>query len=141
MMAAGGVGILLSGCQQMLWWRRQPEAVTAVDRPSSPPLNPNSILSPSARAASKRPELGGKPAGVAEAPPQTLAQQQPKVPVTELPPAKKFTYPVAFAVPGRDDVVLSPFNQKLVDVAGFKSGALVADPHYPLSEKKFFRVP
>jgi hypothetical protein len=55
--------------------------------------------------------------------------------------AKKISYPVALAVPGREGMVLSPFNQRLVDVAGFHSGALVADPHYPLSDKKFFRVP
>jgi|GEM_PF-2714833 len=37
--------------------------------------------------------------------------------------------------------VVSPFNGKLVDVRGIPAGTLVADPTYPASEKKYFRVP
>lgn len=132
-MMAGGVGIFLSGCQHMFWWRQKPEA----DRPSSPRQKPAQALPAGGPAATEKPlptvqrqetALGTAPVDKSQ-PPEALT-----VP-------KKFTYPVALAVPGREGFVLSPFNQKMVDVAGFKSGALVADPHYPLSEKKFFRVP
>ena len=50
-------------------------------------------------------------------------------------------HPVAAAVPGKEGFVFSPFNNKVVDVRGIASGTLVADPQYPASEKKHFRVP
>jgi hypothetical protein len=132
-MMAGGVAVLLSGCQKVFWWRQKPDAVTVADRPSS--LRPGPSLS-GATALTKAPELNRKP----DPGPQAQPQPQPQPPEA-LPAPKKFTYPVALAVPGREGYVLSPFNQRLVDASGFKSGALVADPHYPLSDKKFFRVP
>jgi len=49
--------------------------------------------------------------------------------------------PTAVPVPGKEGVVFSPFNNKPVDVKGFASGTLVADPTFPLEEKKYFRVP
>lgn len=49
--------------------------------------------------------------------------------------------PTAMAVPGKPGFVFSPYNNKVIDVQGFNSGALVADPTYPMSERKFFRVP
>lgn len=49
--------------------------------------------------------------------------------------------PVASPVPGSPGMVFSPFNNKVVDVRGLPPGTLVADPHYPAEEKKFFRVP
>ena len=139
-MVAGTVGMFLSGCQDVLWWRHKPEAVTVVDRPPSPRAG---AIPPEARAASFRPDLIGKveiQPGL-QAQPQAQPEPQLQAQPGALAPVKKFTYPVGLAVPGREGFVLSPFNQKMVDVAGFKSGALVADPHYPLSDKKFFRVP
>ncbi len=38
-------------------------------------------------------------------------------------------------------MVISPFNGKPIDVKGIPSGTLVADPTYPLEDKKYFRVP
>ena len=55
-------------------------------------------------------------------------------------PAPK-NHPTAAAVPGKPGFVFSPFNNKVVDVKGIPSGTLVADPQYPASEKKHFRVP
>lgn len=49
--------------------------------------------------------------------------------------------PVAEPAPGQPGLVLSPYNGKLVDVKGFAPGTLVADPAFPLTEKKYFRVP
>lgn len=54
---------------------------------------------------------------------------------------KSSDYAFASKVPGKDGFVLSPYNNKLVDVRGFPSGQLVQDPTYPASEKKYFRVP
>ena len=51
------------------------------------------------------------------------------------------TYPVAGTVVGRPGFVASPFNGKIIDVRGVSSGALVADPTFPTSEKKYFRIP
>lgn len=61
----------------------------------------------------------------------------PKPPVEE----KRTEIPVASKVPGRDGYVFSPFNNKLIDVRNIPSGTKVADPTYPESAKKHFRVP
>lgn len=50
-------------------------------------------------------------------------------------------YPVATWVPDRPGFVISPHSQKVVDVRNIPSGTIVADPRFPPSEKKFFRVP
>lgn len=59
---------------------------------------------------------------------------------------KKTDYPFAQKVPGKEGFVFSPYNSKVVDARDeqgrpIPSGTLVADPTYPESEKKFFRVP
>lgn len=49
--------------------------------------------------------------------------------------------PVAQAVPGEPGFVISPFNGRKIDVRGVPAGTLVADPHFPAAEKKYFVVP
>jgi len=49
--------------------------------------------------------------------------------------------PVAEPVPNMPGMVISPYNGKHIDVKGYAPGTLVADPTYPLEEKKYFRVP
>lgn len=61
----------------------------------------------------------------------------PKPPVEE----KRNEIPVAGKVPGREGYVFSPFNNKLIDVRNIPSGTKVADPTYPESAMKHFRVP
>lgn len=85
---------------------------------------------------------------------QDLADREaPTDPATETPPTstgdaattptveKRADYPVAMKAPGKEGYVLSPFNNKLIDVKGMPTGTLVSDPTYPESAKKFFRVP
>ena len=60
---------------------------------------------------------------------------------TPKPPEPKSDIQVARPVPGKPGFVFSPFNNKVIDVTGIPSGRLVADPTYPASEKKHFRVP
>jgi hypothetical protein len=50
-------------------------------------------------------------------------------------------YPVATPVPDKQGFVLSPYNQKVIDVRDIPSGTLMMDPYFPSSEKKYFRVP
>lgn len=58
------------------------------------------------------------------------------------PPAEpKRDYAFANKVPGKEGFVFSPYNNKVVDVRDIPSGTLVADPTFPQSEKKYFRVP
>lgn len=59
---------------------------------------------------------------------------------------KRTDYPVANKVPGQENHVFSPYNNKKISTLDeqnrpIPSGTLVQDPTYPLSEKKFFRVP
>jgi len=64
---------------------------------------------------------------------------------TTLPPRpenkKPTSVPTAQPVPGKEGFVFSPYNNKVIDVRDMPSGQLVADPTYPASEKKHFRVP
>lgn len=50
-------------------------------------------------------------------------------------------YPQATPVPDQLGFVYSPYNHQIIDVRDIPSGTLVADPTYPMSEKKYFRVP
>ena len=50
-------------------------------------------------------------------------------------------YPFATPVPDKPGFVYSPYNNKVVDIRDIPSGTLVADPHFPASEKKYFRAP
>jgi len=63
-------------------------------------------------------------------------------PTPPTPPTEpKRDYAFANKVPGKEGFVFSPYNNKVVDVRDIPSGTLVADPTFPQSEKKYFRVP
>lgn len=49
--------------------------------------------------------------------------------------------PVAKPVPDKLGFVISPYNGKWIDVRGVAPGELMLDPHFPVEEKKYFRVP
>ena len=85
------------------------------------------------------PDSSPKPQPDPEPKPDPQPQAQPP-PLPPTPPVKQ-TVPTARAVPGKPGYVFSPFNNKVIDVEGIQSGRLAADPTYPLSEKKYFRVP
>lgn len=106
---------LLPGCIGL--WARQPEepAITKAETGSYQALPPEET----------------KPA-----PPPV------KTPAPSVPQAKPGArIPTAVPVPGKEGIVFSPFNNKPIDVKGFPSGTLVADPTFPIEEKKYFRVP
>jgi len=50
-------------------------------------------------------------------------------------------YPTAVVIPGRLGMVFSPYNNRVIDCIGMRSGSLVMDPQYPKEEKKWFFVP
>ncbi|MCW1884678.1 hypothetical protein OKA04_08050 [Luteolibacter flavescens] len=54
-------------------------------------------------------------------------------------PEKKI--PVAEPLADQPGYVKSPFSGQIIDVRGIPTGTLVADPTFPLAEKKHFRVP
>jgi hypothetical protein len=56
-------------------------------------------------------------------------------------PSGHFESPIANSVPGKNGFVFSPHNNKVVDVSAIPSGTLVADPTYPVAERRYFRVP
>ena len=57
------------------------------------------------------------------------------------PTGTKGDYPTATPVPDKPGFVFSPYNNKVVDIRDIPSGTLVADPHFPASDKKYFRAP
>jgi membrane-bound lytic murein transglycosylase len=95
--------------------------------------------------AQKKKEREAVAKGEAEADKKSEAVTKPQTDDLPTPrqvaPDTKPSYPVAKKAPGKEGFVLSPYNQKLVDVRGIASGKLVRDPTYDPSEKKFFRVP
>ena len=74
--------------------------------------------------------------------PPTLPTNQTEHTIVDPPVVKpKSDYPFGTPVPGKEGYVFSPYNNKLLDVRGIPSGTLVQDTTYPLTEKKYFRVP
>ena len=69
----------------------------------------------------------------------------PDAPVSAGP--KRFDFPTAKNVPGQEGFVLSPYNNKIIDIRDIKTGKpyprgiLMSDPTYPPAEKKYFFVP
>ncbi len=100
------------------------------------------IKRPVTKVAAEPPEFVGSPTRPVPPEPELRLNPAP-VPVPEPPVVKPPSgpRPVAIPVPGKDGFVFSPYNNKVIDVKGFRTGTLVADPTYPLSERKFFRVP
>jgi hypothetical protein len=88
------------------------------------------------RAEEEKKESGGNPDEMVEKDPAAGGGGGPAKP-----PEPKTEIQVARPVPGKPGFVFSPFNNKVIDVKGIPSGRLVADPTYPASEKKHFRVP
>lgn len=88
--------------------------------------------------------MGESASAIKEKTPQRTESRQIREPAPDpepSPPSSRPTTPVASPVPGKPGFVLSPFNNKIIDVKGIPSGTLVQDPTYPASEKKYFRVP
>jgi hypothetical protein len=82
-----------------------------------------------------------KPNGGADSLPRKDTPAEGGANTAKPPTEKKSEIPVARPVPGKPGLVFSPFNNKIVDVKGIPAGRIVADPVYPASEKKHFRVP
>lgn len=117
LLATAALLTLLPGCAEF-WRIKRPVTKIAVDPPEFP--------------GPHKPEPGPVP----DPKPEPKPEPEP-LEVKPLPGPR----PVAIPVPGKDGFVFSPYNNKVIDVKGFAPGTLVADPTYPMSERKFFRVP
>lgn len=79
-----------------------------------------------------------KPETAAEAQPQNLRSRPlPRVEETKRKPSPPSDTPAPVAVKDKPGFVMSPF----IDVRDIPPGTLVADPTYPVTQKKYFRVP
>lgn len=121
LLAMAALLTLLPGCAEF-WRIKRPVTKVAA--------NPPEFVEPPSRR--DRPEPRPEPVPVPDLDPE------PEPPVGKPPAGPR---PVAIPVPGKDGFVFSPYNNKVIDVKGFAPGTLVADPTYPMSERKFFRVP
>lgn len=83
----------------------------------------------------------GRPLLPGQTPEEDTVYTDPDAPEKMAPQAANNGYPTASQVPGKAGFVFSPFNNKVVDVSGFPSGTLVADPTFSSAEKKMFRTP
>lgn len=130
-----GLGILLASCR--------PYAET----PPPPPMPPADLAENSGNPGDTdgAEGTGGDAAGSAAADGSDNKPEREKIPdrIEDPDPPKPAGggVEVARPVPGKPGFVFSPFNNKIIDVKGIPSGTLVADPTYPASEKKYFRVP
>lgn len=123
LLAIVAVATLLPGCADF-WRIKRPVTKIAGGPPE--------LVEPPSRVVPPDPEPAPAPA------PDLKPEPEPSPPVVKPPSGPR---PVAIPVPGKDGFVFSPYNNKVIDVKGFAPGALVADPTYPMSERKFFRVP
>jgi len=83
------------------------------------------------------------PAPPRETRPPTPPPTPPTPPAPPPPPRQpeRVDFPFASPVVGKEGFVLSPYNNKQIDVRGMQTGTLVRDPTYPEEDRKFFRVP
>ena len=126
----------LSSCAWLAAWRSRSESVLPEPEPPKPAPKPPKPKPP---GPDKPPEPQTQPDPEPTPGPEPEPQPQPPAPAPA--PLPKQNAPIARAVPGKPGFVFSPFNNKLIDVQGIARGRLVADPHYPAGEKKYFRVP
>lgn len=124
----------LSSCAWVAAWRSKSEPVLPEPEPPKPgPTRPQ----PHPPGPDNQPDPQPQPDPEPKPGPEPEPPSQPPTPQ----PVPKQNVPIARAVPGKPGFVFSPFNNKLIDVQGIASGRLAADPTYPASEKKYFRVP
>ncbi len=127
--------------------------------PEHPNRGPKSAVQPSAAQAEQaklQAQQEAKKRAEEEKRMQAQAEQKIIEPVHERevsPPdkptpvePKRFDWPTAKKVPGKEGVVLSPYNNMQVSIRNedgtlIPSHTLVSDPTYPPSEKKRFFVP
>lgn len=94
-----------------------------------PPKSPGPAAAESAATSSPADEeMKDAPAGK-----PTKASERPEVAQKKPPVAEPVAYKPGF--------VKSPFSGTFIDVRGIPAGRLVADPTFPASEKKHFRIP
>ncbi|MEK7949734.1 hypothetical protein [Luteolibacter soli] len=94
-----------------------------------------------AKPAGSAPAESGAPAVSAVEEEKGAAAASKPGKVSERPEVAEKKPPVAEPVAVKPGFVKSPFNGKLIDVGGIPAGSLVADPTFPASAKKYFRVP
>ncbi|WP_367873708.1 hypothetical protein [Luteolibacter sp. Populi] len=110
--------------------RKPPEASVAAGQPGK-------VISPFSNEAV---DVAGRAPGDLVQDPKFPGDESKKFAVPEGVEEEKNEIKVGLPVPGQPGMVFSPFNNKIVDVRGIPAGRLVADPTYPTSEKKYFRV-
>ncbi|MCW1916627.1 hypothetical protein OJ996_23775 [Luteolibacter sp. GHJ8] len=107
--------------------KRPPVATPAVGQPGK-------VISP---FSGEIVDVGGKSKGELVEDPKYPGDASKQFEVPEM----KETIPEAQVVPGKPGYVMSPYNNKVVDVRGIPAGRLVADPTFPAAERKHFRIP
>lgn len=109
-------------------------------KPKKPPVatpavgQPGKVISP---FSGEIVDVGGKSKGELVDDPKYPGDESKRF---ELPDMKA-TIPEAQVVPGRPGYVTSPHSNQIIDVKGMRPGMLVADPTFPASERKHFRIP
>jgi|GEM_PF-6700234 len=112
-----------------------PPATPTAERKTPAPTKIEPVDDPSPASPPASADTSGPASDAAESP----AGSPGKSPSSNPPRADGI--PVAKSVEGQPGFVFSPYNDKVVDVRGMPPGMLVADPTFPASEKKHFRLP
>lgn len=127
-----------------------PAAVSAPTKPQKPKKAPAAAETPKVKTAAAEDAAEPKKSSwwnkrkdeqteVAEKKPEKKTEP----PRPEATPAvkKNGKYPTAERSKFLSSHVLSPYDNRSINVSGIASGTLVADPRYPLDQKKYFIVP
>jgi hypothetical protein len=128
LLALSLTALAMSSCGVFSHHKKAPKKHAAKPAAASHAAKPSAVSKPSESAQEKK---------ASEPAPKNPASTESGE--TATPP--KSTYPTGTLIPGKTGLVLSPYNNREVDVTGIPSGKLVSDPTYPASEKKYFRVP
>ena len=139
------VGVLLVACSP--YPENPPHKPKHSHKASTPPVSSAAQTKTNeVEALKKAAEDTRKPTETTQADANKDNGGTPPVNVKKPEAPKRVDYEFAKKAPGKEGFVLSPYNNKIIDVhdnAGkpLPRGTLVSDPTYLETEKKYFRVP
>lgn len=156
-LASAGLAACSAGRSTVDWLNEDPGAGRSASQESA-----YDIISRLGTEESQRPKPAPEPAPepkpepvVVEAPkpepkPEPVVEKEPEPAPAPKPPPNdeidiatldlKGDFPTARKA-SREGYVHSPYNDKKINVKDIPSGSLVADPRFPLGERKYFLVP
>lgn len=129
------MAVALASCE------KQEQAVPPATPTAEKKIPAPTKIEPAADTAPANPPAPADPSGAASNATENPPGATGTTPAPPSSPPPGDGIPVAKSVEGQPGFVFSPYNDKVIDVRNMPPGTLVADPTFPASEKKHFRLP